>query len=186
MNRYELEWRMVYAPLVAGKSAHFADMKTSALLARRPGLSPLEALRAMITDGELAACLRASRTGSYGRLERCFTQLVELDPGSCSIEDLEAVHGIGPKTARFFVLWTRPGARVAALDVHILRWLASEGYDVPKATPPAGPRYAEIERWFLDEADDRNVTPRELDLEIWAMYSGHVEQEQAEQLELVE
>ena len=184
LDRYELEYRLVYSPIVAGKSAWFAESATRRFLDLRAGYTPLAAVRAMIASGDLGACLRTARTGSYGRLERWFRELVNLDPATCTVHDLEAVHGIGSKTARFFILWTRPDARVAALDTHVLKWLRAKGYDAPKASPPPGERYDRLERSFIAEADAVGMTPRELDYAVWSAYSGYVEPESAEQLAL--
>jgi thermostable 8-oxoguanine DNA glycosylase len=96
-------------------------------------------------------------------------QLAEagLNLQTCEPADLEKIHGIGPKTARFWILWTRPDARYAALDVHILRWMRERGHKAPKQTPSAPKTYARLEKAFLAEADKRGLTPRELDFKIW-------------------
>ena len=173
LTQADLEYRLLYAPVVAGKSAGFAEQALDRLLdpvltfAAAPRCSPFEIIRHMIRWRMLRQCLEDARTGSYGRLERCLPALVELDPATCTIEDLEAVHGIGPKSARFFVLWTRPAERCAALDVHVLRWLRAQGYAAPRSTPSNPKRYADLEAAFLSEADQRGMTARELDAEIW-------------------
>ncbi len=82
---------------------------------------------------------------------------------------LETIHGIGPKTARFFVLHTQENTRYAVLDTHILKWLRTKGYLAPKTTP-IGRRYAELEKMFLKEADIMGTNPAELDLAIWNFY----------------
>jgi thermostable 8-oxoguanine DNA glycosylase len=76
------------------------------------------------------------------------------------------IHGIGPKTSRFFILWTRPHERYAALDVHILRWLRGLGHNAPRSTPN-GRKYGELEKIFLSEADKRGLSPGELDAQVW-------------------
>jgi thermostable 8-oxoguanine DNA glycosylase len=86
---------------------------------------------------------------------------------------LEQIYGIGPKTSRFFILWTRPNASFAALDRHILRWLREKGYQVSK-TPPTGKRYCELENIFLEEARQLNKSARQLDSEIWSTASGFI------------
>lgn len=90
----------------------------------------------------------------------------ELDLWVIMPEDLEKVHGIGPKTSRFFIMWIRPGERYAALDVHILRWLKARGHDAPRTTP-SYPKYSHLEAIFIAEADALGKTPRQLDYEIW-------------------
>lgn len=85
----------------------------------------------------------------------------------CSVEALEAIHGVGPKTARFFLMHTRKGVRHAALDTHILRYMR-EVLDVATPTSsPSGERYAELEKIFLTQADYEGVDPATLDLAIW-------------------
>ncbi len=172
LSLWELQARLIYAVLVAGKSAKFAEMKTLALVGDRTDAMPFDVINDHIQCGGLGNWLRRERTGSYGRLVKCFPDLISLDPHSCTIQELEAVHGVGPKTARFFILWTRPGALCAALDTHVLKWLRSLGYAAPKSTPQAGARYEELEQAFLREAKQRGKTPRELDYEIWERYSN--------------
>jgi thermostable 8-oxoguanine DNA glycosylase len=162
MTDVELEWRLVYAIVVAGKSARFTNRVVALLrdlvLDRAP-------IRTLVARPEY---LRIARSGRYGLMNRALSVLDERRPDlrTCSSTDLEVVPGIGPKTARFFVAWTRPDARVAVLDRHVLRWMRELGYDAPVATP-AGRKYLELEAFFIAEADLRGKTPRELDLEIW-------------------
>lgn len=167
MTDADLQRRLIYSVLVAGKTAKFAESKLAGLLGTEGWVAPFDFIRAADEDGMLDWELRQAGTGRYGLLAQCFARLVDVDPRTCLISDLEAIPGIGPKTARFFILWTRPGVRHAALDVHVLRWLRDQGYDAPKATPPAGKRYRQLEEAFLAEAEQRGLSPRELDSDIW-------------------
>jgi hypothetical protein len=117
--------------------------------------------------------LRAARTGNYRKLSRALPELARsgLDLRRCSVADLEALYGVGPKTARYFILHTRPDARVAALDTHVLKYLSTLGHEVPKSTPSSGRRYAELEKAFLAEADSLGLSPAHLDLLVWTSYS---------------
>jgi len=160
--------QLIYSLIVAGKAASFAREALKRLF--RDEDPPFETVRGWIRKGCLMRKLKAARTGNYTKLSKALRQLVSvenLDLTQCSIEDLEAFHGIGPKTARFFVLWTRPDAQCAALDVHILRWLQSLGYDAPRQTPASRKRYHELEEVFLKEAAIRRLTPANLDRKIW-------------------
>jgi len=168
---WEIQARLIYAPIVAGKSAKFANDVVVKLL-QYPGEMPFEIIRNLIRRGKLLHALKTCKTGSYGRLSKCLPKLIELDAETCTIEELEAVHGIGPKTARFFLLWTRPSVRYAALDTHILKYLRSLGYDAPKSTPQNPKRYKELEEIFLKEADKQGKTARELDYEVWEKHSS--------------
>ena len=172
LTTWELEARLIYSAMVAGKSARFADRVVRRLLDSGDAAdSPFQMIRRWEHWGSLPDLLREIRSGSYTRLGRALPEMARLDPRTCTLEELERVHGIGPKTARFFLLWTRPGVRVAALDTHILKFLRSLGHDAPKSTPTAGRRYRELEDAFLAEADKRGQTPRDLDWEVWDAYS---------------
>lgn len=174
MTDQELQLRLLYAVIVAGKSAKFAEQAMARLFVGLGGNLPFDRVRAWVAEGALETRLWEARVGNYSKVLRAFAALAEagLDLRSCGPADLEAIHGIGPKTARFFIIWTRPLARVAALDVHILRWMRQHGYNAPHQTPPSGKRYAELEAAFLAEADRRELTPRELDEQIWSRGSG--------------
>lgn len=165
----DLESKLIYAVVVAGKSATFADAVMERLARyATAGESLFDMLKRHIAASRLDETLYECRTGNYRKLEKCIRALVRSDfnLGAVTPQQLETIHGIGPKTARFFVLWTRPNANFAALDVHVLRWMRKQGHDTPDATP-TGKRYAELEKAFLVEAAKRGKTPRELDFEIW-------------------
>jgi len=168
-RQWECEAKLIYSVIVAGKSAKFADEKTKWLLSFKEGdESPFDILRRLVTECRLKVVLQEIRAGNYTKLEKCFTTLVKtpIDFEVCTPADLERIHGIGPKTSRFFIMWIRPTAKYAALDVHVLRWLNSIGVKAPRSTP-SGSTYARLEQIFLAEAAKRGKTPRELDLEIW-------------------
>ena len=167
---FELQSRLIYSIVVAGKSATFANaVMIRWYCNREEGELPFDMARRLEGDGRLEQSFREARSGNYGKLTKAVSTLIrtELDLLTCQPQDLEKIHGIGPKTSRFFILWTRPDAKFAALDVHILRWLRLQGYDAPKATPQSGQKYAILEQAFLKEAEKRGKTARELDFEIW-------------------
>jgi len=168
----EMEEFAVFCVCVAGKTADHASKAVKRLLAGCQG-SPFGKIMRLHSSGRLPAALRAARTGNYGKLSKALPALAGsgLDLGRCSVPDLESLYGIGPKTARYFVLHTRPGAKVAALDVHALRHLRSLGYDAPRSTPSSRRRYAELEKAFLHEAERQGLSPVEFDLRVWTRYS---------------
>ena len=180
MTTAELESRLIYAAIVAGKSANFADAVCATLWNHcQPGETPFAMVKRLRDCGNLGTALRVCRTGNYTKLRRCLIELIEanLDLYTCTAADLERIHGIGPKTSRFFLLWTRPDtAQHAALDVHILRWLRTQGHDAPKSTPPAGPIYSKWEAVFLQEAAARGKSPRDLDYQIWQAGTGRTQE----------
>jgi hypothetical protein len=181
---HELEWSLIYSLIVAGKSATFADRATQEFVMRLRGdvppghmRTPFQIIRIMNDPAKLEGLLKLAKTGNYGKLTRALTEIAgaHINLETCGPEELERIHGIGPKTSRFFILWTRPGAEYAALDTHILAWLRETvGVDdAPKSTPPAGKLYERLEAIFIKQAKQRNLTPRELDWQIWKQRSGH-------------
>lgn len=175
----DIEALAIFCVCVANKPGERTQRLVEELLkpCEIPGhqIRPFDLVRGLIAYGEgnLERRLRELRFGQYTKLTRALMEFVEagLDLMECSIDDLEAIHGIGPKTSRYFILRTRPGARVAALDTHILKWLRDRGYDVPKATPQSKKRYREIEDIFLAESDELHIDPDQLDAAIWETYS---------------
>jgi len=168
----ELQTKLIYAIVVAGKSARFANEAMQRLkdeVDSDAGELLFDFLNRKREAGELRKTLEQHRTGNYTKLEKAIGELLEeaFDLDEVTPEDLERIHGIGPKTARFFIVWTRPAERYAVLDVHVLRWMADQGYRVPHSTPQSPQHYRRIEGWFLEEAAKRRLTPRQLDLEIW-------------------
>jgi hypothetical protein len=172
MDVRELQAKLCYSVIVAGKSAQFADQATAKLwLDLRPDELPFQLFKRLGSQPAVHERLVAAGTGNYNKIAKCFWQLAfaaDLDFATCGPAQLEEFHGIGPKTSRFFIMWVRPGERYAALDVHILRWMGRQGYKVPKHTPASPKVYAALEEAFIAEADKRGKTPRELDWEVWS------------------
>jgi len=169
----ELEEFLLFTIMVAGKSAiqtakklneflYFADNKKS----------PLDT----IIDRDNRSCLlyamRMCKLGQYDRLEKAFKGIIQFKNRlkSVTIDELESVAGIGSKTSRFFILHSRPNQQIAVLDTHILKYMASKGYRVPKSTPPKN-KYSAIEEQFIQLAKDNNMSVADFDLQVWRSYS---------------
>lgn len=170
----ELEEFLLFAILVAGKNSKVQAKKLEEFLfnARVIKASPFKWLEYLATfnDRALLDNMKAHKLGQYKRLEKTFRGILifkdRLD--SVSLEHLE-IH-VGPKTARFFLLHSRPNQRVAALDTHILKYMSEKGYNVPKSTP-SKKKYRKIELDFLAECDKAGKNVADMDLEIWKSYS---------------
>jgi thermostable 8-oxoguanine DNA glycosylase len=96
--------------------------------------------------------------------------LMVAHPGFLSSQ----IYGWGPKTARYFVLHSRPNQRFAPLDTHILKYLSAHGVpNVPQTTPQSHRIYSKLEEHFLKIFDkqSRYKTLAEFDLAIWNFYS---------------
>lgn len=160
----ELQEFLMFGMCVAGKTAHIQARKLDEFL--RLDVEPFLYVRLLGDDLELA--LREVRMGKYSTLGPGFRQLSAWDPdlSSASAKALQKVTGIGPKTAKFFIMHSRDEPGHAVLDTHILDWLSELGHDVPNATP-TGAEYDRLERVFLAEASKRGRHPAELDLAVW-------------------
>ena len=174
----ELEEFLLFCIMVAGKNAKQTAKKLHKFLAtsRFLGFNPFRYLHCEIEHTDcllgLEQSMKEYKLGQYKRLEKAFTGILQFENRlkEVSVEELESVSGIGSKTARFFALHSRPNQRFAVLDTHILKWMYSQGYDVPRSTPPKN-KYSIIEKDFLTECDKAGKTPADFDLEIWKSYS---------------
>ncbi len=177
ISEWERQARLVYSIVVAGKSADFADAAVRRLLGNSDKL-PFDQVADWINDATIGEKLRGAKVGNYTKIEKSLRGIhqASIDLKTCTPQDLETIHGIGPKTSRFFIMWTRPEETYAALDVHVLRWLRMQGYDTPKSTPSSKKKYSELEAIFLKEAASRGMSARELDKHIWEKGSGRTQE----------
>jgi thermostable 8-oxoguanine DNA glycosylase len=171
----QLEAFWLFCICVAGKNADQTAVKVAALIKDVP--QDVSILRWLATDADLFLRLAAVRMGQYLRIQRAISESAELNLRTATVEELEAVHGIGPKTARFFLLHSRPGVEVAVLDTHILRWIREKTYfPAPASTPAKGNKYSYWESIALSLI--RSIYPglsvAEADLLIWTTMSGRL------------
>uniref|UniRef100_A0A7C3MG77 N-glycosylase/DNA lyase n=1 Tax=Archaeoglobus fulgidus TaxID=2234 RepID=A0A7C3MG77_ARCFL len=95
---------------------------------------------------------------------------LELESGKAR-KSLLQLKGIGMKEASHFL---RNVGRedVAIIDRHVLRWLESQGFEIPSKITPKN--YLEIEKLLIDISEERKKTLAEMDLRIWAEMTGKV------------
>ena len=176
-TKADLELFAIFAVCVAGKKAqqtadkvndHFRDTETPT-----KRLTPFETIKSLVKIRVFGAYLQMAKFGQYKRIYRALRDLAEsgIDLKTCTVEDLEAIHGIGPKTSRFIIMHSRPNQRLATLDTHILRWMRDQGIETPKATPQSRKLYQKLEQKFLTLCDKCAILPSQLDLKIWKQYS---------------
>jgi hypothetical protein len=124
-------------------------------------------------NSSLPDMMKKSGIGCYYSKSRTFAELVlsDINLRTCTVSDLESIHGVGPKTARCFLLHSRENARVAGLDTHMLKHLKKLRYDVPKSTP-TGKKYLTLEQTVLMLADEAGMTPAAYDLWVWVKYNA--------------
>lgn len=161
----------MFAVCVAGKKATQMAPKVHKFCGQEIGyaVSPFAWLRMKNAVGQLREWLEECKIGNYTVKEKCIRAMISnpLFPDWVDVHDLEKVPGIGPKTARFFLLHSRENQNYACLDVHVLKWLSEKGYKVPKQSPSDKKTYARIEKVFLDECKKAGKTPADMDLEVW-------------------
>lgn len=167
---------LIFAMIVAGKTSEFGTDRTAKLLSWGPnGLSPFRKIGFLDQAGVLEDAMRAVKTGQYKRLGKGLRQVVMLDVDRCPKKDLLSIHGIGPKTASYFLTYARDESGHAVLDTHVLRFLRECGVDAPEGTPPVGEEYERLAREFTSRAHAADLTTQELDNFVWRYYARQEE-----------
>ena len=168
------EW-FIFGVCVPGKSARQTADKVEAMLddmEMQYHHTPFQSIEQAVKFGKLGYYLRKHKLGQYKRINKALRGMIKIDPATVTLEDLEAIHGVGAKTARMLLLYSRPNQQMIPLDTHILKWLRAHGYDAPKSTPPPGKKYRELEAAFIAEGVKRGLTPKEWDTQVWQQYAG--------------
>lgn len=170
----ELEEFLLFCFINHGKIAKMQALKLKSFLSLRGFYefhgSPFSFIRFLSKNNLLEQATRKVKFGQYRVVDRGFKEIAysNMNLKTCSPEDLESIYGLGFKSSRYFILHSRIKEDIAILDVHILRWLKSLGYeDVPSQAPQSAKIYQKWEKIFLKECESRNMRPADLDLEIW-------------------
>lgn len=176
LSNEELEEHMLFWLLVAGKTASVICQRLDAMLTELGGLppsSPFEAFKGH--NHSLPDYLKRNGIGCFKLKARGVRHLCRfsINLRTCDVDELEMVPGIGPKTARCFIVHSRPDARYACLDTHVLKYLRDDlrVTDVPISTPQSRRQYERLEAIFLSEADRLGKSSAALDLEVWRRYA---------------
>jgi len=179
-NQLEAFW--LFCMFVAGKNSDYASRCLSKLIhgmSKRGYDGIFNYFKDLGRDG-IHNALVANKVGQYGRLTKGIMQSLDLDLERCNLDALLDIHGVGNKTARFFLLHTRIGCEYAVLDTHILKWMRGRGEDVPKSTPTRKTVYRKLERRFLylSRLAYPFLTDSQIDLLIWSEQSGRINGEE--------
>ena len=175
-NQLEMFWLFCIA--VAGKNSDTTSKLLSLMFYARQD-SPFDYLRDLGQTG-IHNMLVVNRSGQYRRISKAFTQSLDLDLRTCTLEDLLSIYGVGPKTARFFLLHSREDCQHAVLDTHILKWMKDHGIDnAPDTTPQNKKTYIEYENMFylLVQHYFPGLSLAQADLLIWTQQSGRLNEE---------
>lgn len=172
MTDEELEESIIFWVLVAGKTAHVISRSLENIFLEFQD-GPRRPFEMFKRIRNIPSVLKRHGIGSYTVKARGISELVRsgLDLRTCTLDELTAITGIGPKTARCFVIHSRKDAKHAGLDTHVLRGLRERGFkDVPEATPSSRKVYEKWEAVVLDLARSTGMTPAEFDLAEWLKY----------------
>ena len=165
----ELQSFLIFAVAVAGKNADSVAPKVNRML-KDWKTQPFTYLRQ--NRDWIETIMRDWKMGPYDdRMIPAMNGIIDLDLRSCTIADLEAIKGIGPKTSRFFMLHSRPDQEMVVLDVHLLRYCKQKfRMKVPKSTP-SGKRYLAIEAEAVRRIKRRfpKTSFAEFDLNAWIL-----------------
>lgn len=173
----ELELHILFWICAAGKKGPTSAKSLGNMLSDWSGsfTSPFSIVKRIERHAVLADQLKKFGIGCNNDKAGYFRNIIaaNLDLRTCSVEDLESVKGIGPKTSRCFLLHSRPDQQVAGLDRHMLRFLKSKGHDVPEQTP-SEKTYKKLQKLVLNYVSESKMTPEAFDLMVWREYSKAV------------
>lgn len=172
----QLQTFWLFGAFCAGKNSDYASKCLAKLLAKCGDQTPFEYLRSL-GSAAIHNALVAAKIGQYARLSRFVEESIDLDLRAATLQDLMNVFGIGPKTARFFLLHSRPDCECAVLDCHILKFLRENSVDAPQQTPTNQKQYIELEKKFIFIAKLQfpQMSVAQIDLMLWMKYSGRLE-----------
>jgi len=187
----ELEEFILFWVCAAGKNGRTAARCLDKFLKNigyheLPFDSPFDVIEDQAYD-DLPNIMKDAGIGCFNQKARTFAELIEsgIDLKKCSVDDLEAIHGIGMKTARCFLIHSRRDVRLAGIDTHMLKHLKAVGVpNVPSSTPSNKKEYVRLENEFLKLADEAGKAPAVFDLEIWNKYSIKSEPKNVNNLDL--
>ena len=81
------------------------------------------------------------------------------------------IKGLGMKEASHFLRNVGRGD-VAIIDRHILRWLSTQGYEIPRSMTIK--EYIKTEKILIEIAEEEGKSLAEMDLRIWSEMTGKV------------
>lgn len=177
----ELEEFLLFAIVVAGKTASTQVRLLEKFLSQDSfdwDATPLEKIHCFAIKGLLLEKLKNSGLGQYNKLWKSFTELTQaviidrkLNLRTCSIEELRAITGIGPKTARFFLLHSRPDQKLCVIDTHVLKFMREQKWTNLLSTP-SDKMYQKLEKIYCDYLNSLGITDfAAYDLGLWTKYT---------------
>lgn len=195
-DRFMQEALFIFGIFVAGKGAVVAWPKTKTFLEEVVEYNlggariatPFEYCDHLQLVGELDSTLLRIKVGQYQRIGPALKACGKLSRQPWHFRALQEVPGVGLKTAKLVELYSVAfgvpdrGGRCACLDIHVLRdmktWPTVKrlGVKVPHAAPQDRLLYEVLEVIFLHEADRRDMTPWQLDKQLWKKSARHLKE----------
>ena len=178
----ELQTFWLFCISVAGKNSDVAAKAVDKILRQVPGDTlPFDYFYEY--QGMVHNILVTSAVGQYTRIEKAILETATMihergtNLRTCSLNDLMSIFGVGPKTARFFLVHTRKNAQHVVLDTHILSWLRKHHATEETKTPQTRAKYENLEQVALGLYSHYfpGMTVAQVDLLIWAQESGRLE-----------
>jgi thermostable 8-oxoguanine DNA glycosylase len=176
----QLQSFWLFCMFVAGKNSDYASRCLAKLIntAKHEKSGGIFNHFKLIGEVGIHNALVASKVGQYTRLKKGIMQSLDLDLTTCTLEDLLELHGVGNKTARFFLLHTRERCDYAVLDTHILTWMRDHGVEeAPKNTPTNVKLYEQLENKYriMSRLYYPHLSNAKIDLLIWTKQSGRLD-----------
>lgn len=170
LSQHQLEEVVLFWVCAAGKNGVTAARSLNNFLSHHPNHGPFDAIK---KTHNLAQAMKNAGIGCYNNKAKTFLALANsgLSLKTCTVDELEQIKGIGPKTARCFLIHSRPNQNFAGLDTHVLAFMRDCGIKTPKSTP-TGNKYKSLEKMFLQIVKMSKKLVADLDLLIWNVYSG--------------
>jgi hypothetical protein len=188
----QLQELLLFCVFVAGKPARRTAAQLEEFLAGQQH-RPFAYVRDCISKRCLRRKLEKYGFGQYTRLLQSLKELTSarLNLSTATVEDLTAIHGIGAKTAAFFITHSRPPVSIEVdeviLDTHNMKhivknaeWLVGNGHlsmqqamRIPKNTPGSRTSYRLFSECYraLVRRDSPNGTMADYDLRVWKSYA---------------
>jgi endonuclease III len=178
-TKHELEEFLIFSICVAGKTADTIAPRVTTWMQQLKvckSYGPFDRIRKLHVN-EVAMQLRKLGIGCFMGKAAAIHAVANQgwNLRKVTVSQLQGILGIGPKTARFFVLHSR-NEPCGVLDRHVLRFLREDWNigDVPQETPAEGPTYERLEGIFLELYDryykDLYPTLAEFDFAVWQYY----------------
>lgn len=171
----ELQEWLLFGIVVAGKNAEQQALKLDQLLRkRRCAQTPFEFIQGFDFGSAwlLEEYLREVKLGKYTLLLKALpaaAQFSEAALRSASTRELAHIPGVSLKTAKMFILHSRPNQFEVPLDTWVLRYLRQRypQAKVPEASPQREDVYEMLESLFLADCFRHGVSVAEADINCW-------------------